>query len=70
MKTIESVITGRKDFPIFASSSSNEEIIEYMEANYWVGCIIEVNEDGLIELEDDENETDIFKIIYVEHIEL
>lgn len=68
MKTIVSVITGRKDFPIF--KGSDEDIIKHLSENEWQMCDVAVLSDGSIEVKDECQERDNFEIVNVEFIEL
>ena len=62
MKTLENVINGRKDFPVFAGMS-NDEIIEYLKQRDWSYHNITIQGEEINVR--DEYGTDVFKIIDV-----
>ncbi|AGO47682.1 hypothetical protein Phi4:1_gp145 [Cellulophaga phage phi4:1] len=62
MKTLVSIITGRKDYPIFTGNSNNEAILKYLSVTEAIEA--KLDEDIII------TDSDEFKIINVEEVVL
>lgn len=67
MKTLVSVITGRKDFPVF-NQMNVSEIIRYLKNHDWSDCEVTTEADEIhVQSEDDGRDT--FQIIDVQVVD-
>lgn len=69
MKTLVSVITGRKDYPIF-DTDDHEKIVEHLKQTDWDMYEVTETKEGLVSIDDGDFGGDTLKIIDIKIIKL